>query len=121
RSAPMATQERSMDMENAEVTSSVKAKGEETESEIALPETQKTIAVRENLNELVFFYPDLEVKDGKAKLNYTNNEALTEWKLQILAIDKDLSIGQYQNTVKTQKDLMVFPNWPRFLRQGDTL
>ncbi len=84
-------------------------------------DTKVEVTVRENLNELVFFYPDLEVKDGKAKLNYTNNEALTEWKLQILAIDKDLSIGHYQNTVKTQKDLMVFPNWPRFLRQGDTI
>ncbi|HSP83006.1 MAG TPA: alpha-2-macroglobulin family protein, partial [Gillisia sp.] len=29
--------------------------------------------------------------------------------------------GKYQNNVRTQKELSVIPNAPRFLREGDTI
>lgn len=96
---------------------------EEVSTDIS-PENEninEVITIRENFNELVFFYPDIMLKDGKSKLTYKNNEALSEWKLQILAVDNELGTGYLQKSVKTQKDLMVFPNWPRFLRQRDTL
>jgi uncharacterized protein YfaS (alpha-2-macroglobulin family) len=48
-------------------------------------------------------------------------EALTQWKLMTLAHTKDLSIGYAQKMVVTQKQLMVQPNAPRFLRNGDTI
>ena len=46
-------------------------------------------------------------------------EALTQWKLMTLAHTKDLASGYAERTVITQKDLMVQPNAPRFLREGD--
>lgn len=80
-----------------------------------------SVSLRENLNETVFFYPGIEVKDGKAVIEYVMNEALTEWKLQVLSYDKDMRTGSLTKSIKTSKDLMVFPNLPRFVRQGDSL
>lgn len=79
------------------------------------------VSLRENLNETVFFYPEIEVKDGKAVIEYVMNEALTEWKLQIIGYDSEMRIGSLTKSIQTSKDLMVFPNLPRFLRQGDSL
>ena len=48
-------------------------------------------------------------------------EALTQWKLMTLAHTKDLASGYAEKTVITQKELMVQPNAPRFLREGDRM
>lgn len=77
---------------------------------------------RKNLNETVFFYPQLKTdKEGNILLEFTMNEALTTWKLMCLAHDKELRYGFLTQEIKTQKDLMVQPNAPRFLREGDEI
>jgi uncharacterized protein YfaS (alpha-2-macroglobulin family) len=48
-------------------------------------------------------------------------EALTKWKLRIFAHTKDLQQGTLENTVTTSKDLMVFPNLPRYFRENDDI
>ena len=48
-------------------------------------------------------------------------EALTKWKLMTLAHTKELASGYAEKTVITQKELMVQPNAPRFLREGDKM
>ena len=48
-------------------------------------------------------------------------EALTQWKFLGFAHDNDLRSGSLQDKVVTAKDLMVQPNPPRFLREGDVL
>ena len=48
-------------------------------------------------------------------------EALTEWKFLAFAHDRDLRGGLLEDKVVTAKDLMVQPNPPRFLREGDVL
>lgn len=79
-------------------------------------------SVRENLDELVFFYPHVNVnKDGSAEIEFTMNDALTTWKMMALAHDKDLRFGTSEHEVKTQKDVMVLPNGPRFFREGDRI
>lgn len=83
---------------------------------------QSQIQIRENFNETAFFYPDLQTdKDGNISFNFTMPEALTQWKLMTLAHTKDLASGYAEKAVITQKDLMVQPNAPRFLREGDTI
>lgn len=78
--------------------------------------------IRTNLNETVFFFPKLETdKDGNVLLSFKMNEALTKWKLLALAHTKDLKIGMATKEVVTQKDLMVVPNPPRFLRDNDVI
>ncbi|MEM9849238.1 MAG: alpha-2-macroglobulin family protein, partial [Bacteroidota bacterium] len=80
------------------------------------------IQVRTNLNETVFFMPELKTdKDGNIILKFTMNEALTKWKFLGLAHTQDLQIATTQQEVRTQKELMVQPNAPRFMREGDRI
>lgn len=89
---------------------------EKTES----TEQTKPIKVRTNLKETVFFMPDLKTDaDGNVIIKFTMNEALTKWKFMTLATTKDLRIGISEKSVVTQKDLMIQPNAPRFLREHD--
>ena len=83
---------------------------------------QSQIQIRKNFNETAFFYPELRTdEDGNIEFSFTMPEALTQWKLMTLAHTKDLASGYAEKTVITQKDLMVQPNAPRFLREGDKL
>jgi len=80
------------------------------------------VQIRKNFNETAFFMPDLKTDSaGTITFGFTIPEALTQWKFQALAHTKDLSFGYSSNTVVTQKPLMVQPNAPRFLREGDKM
>lgn len=80
------------------------------------------VKARSNLNETVFFYPHLETDSaGVVTIKFTMNEALTKWKFMAFAHTKDLKYGFIEKEVVTQKDLMVVPNAPRFLREGDEI
>ena len=86
------------------------------------PIDQSQIQIRKNFNETAFFFPELKTdKDGNIEFSFTMPEALTQWKLMTLAHTKDLASGYAEKTVITQKDLMVQPNAPRFLREGDRM
>lgn len=114
---------------------SPKAKGEEFEDakvisadtsrlNIKKPEAQDNtpIQVRKNFNETAFFFPDLHTDSaGAIEFSFTMPEALTKWKLQTLAHTRDLAFGFSTKEVITQKQLMVQPNAPRFLREGDRM
>lgn len=78
--------------------------------------------IRTNLNETAFFFPHIQTNSkGEIVLNFTMPEALTRWKFISLAHTKDMRIGTLSEFTMTQKELMIQPNPPRFLRQGDTL
>ncbi|MFT5853559.1 MAG: hypothetical protein ACI8XO_000800 [Verrucomicrobiales bacterium] len=80
------------------------------------------VSARKNLDETAFFFPKLvSSKDGEVRLEFTMPEALTEWKLMAFAHDKQLRSGYLQDKAITSKDIMVQPNPPRFLREGDQL
>jgi len=80
------------------------------------------VAVRTNLNETVFFLPDLMTDEaGNFIIKFKMNEALTRWKFLGFAHTKDLKTGIITKEVVTQKDLMVMPNPPRFFREGDQI
>lgn len=81
-----------------------------------------TVKTRSNLNETVFFFPELMTDaDGNVLIKFKMNEALTKWKFMTLAHTTDLKVGYSERTLVTQKDLMVFPNAPRFLREDDEI
>ena len=93
---------------------SPEAKVQEIEEQI------NQVQARKVLNETAFFYPNLKTDaDGNVIIEFTAPESLTEWKLMTLAHTKDLKVGYLEKRIKTQKDLMVVPNAPRFLREGD--
>ncbi len=80
------------------------------------------VKTRTNLSETAFFYPNLKTdKDGKFNFDFTSPEALTQWKLRLLAHTKKGISSYLEKNVVTQKELMVFPNMPRFLREKDTI
>ncbi|MFB9057256.1 alpha-2-macroglobulin [Mariniflexile ostreae] len=80
------------------------------------------IQIRKNLQETAFFFPQLETDEaGHISFSFTTPEALTQWKLQLLAHTKTLESTTKTLTTITQKELMVIPNTPRFLREGDQM
>lgn len=76
--------------------------------------------LRKNFAETAFFYPALVTDaEGDVAFSFTMPESNTTWKLQLLAQTEDLKYGYLSKEVVTSKPLMVTPNLPRFLRQGD--
>lgn len=95
---------------------------------VAQAEEQKTnepsdeVQIRKNLQENAFFFPQLETdKEGNVSFNFTTPEALTKWNVQLLAHTKNLESSYRTLQTVTQKELMVMPNAPRFLREGDLI
>ena len=80
------------------------------------------VKIRKNLQETAFFFPQLQTdKDGNVSFSFTTPEALTKWKLQLLAHTKTLESETSTLETITQKEFMVIPNAPRFLREGDQI
>jgi TonB-dependent SusC/RagA subfamily outer membrane receptor len=80
------------------------------------------VKARKNLSETAFFLPNLKTDSkGKVSFNFTSPEALTAWKLRLMAHNKDAVSGYLEKSVVTQKELMVLPNFPRFFREKDTI
>ncbi|HLP03362.1 MAG TPA: alpha-2-macroglobulin family protein [Opitutaceae bacterium] len=85
------------------------------------PDLSKVTA-RKNLSETAFFFPHLQAgEDGVVRMTFTMPEALTEWKFLGFAHDAQLRGGLLTDKVVTAKDLMVEPNPPRFVREGDAI
>ena len=77
--------------------------------------------IRNNLSTLAFFEPTLRTdKDGTVTYSFTAPDLLTQWNIEGLAWTRDLSTGHLQRQLITRKELMIQPNMPRFLREGDT-
>ncbi|WP_027392572.1 alpha-2-macroglobulin family protein [Aquimarina latercula] len=80
------------------------------------------VKIRENLQETAFFFPKLTTDaEGNISFNFTAPEALTKWKVQLLAHTKKLNAGTQLLETITQKELMILPNPPRFLKEGDKI
>jgi Alpha-2-macroglobulin family len=78
------------------------------------------VTPRTNLKETVFFLPNLMTDaEGNVIIKFKMNEALTKWRFLALAHTQDLKIASSEKEIVTQKDLMVMPNAPRFMREGD--
>jgi hypothetical protein len=80
------------------------------------------VAARKNLNETAFFFPQLTSdSNGVVRMTFTMPEALTKWRFLGFAHDQSVRSGFLEDHAVTAKDLMVQPNPPRFLREGDTI
>ena len=89
-------------------------KTDESSEEVQLPEA------RQNLQETAFFYPQLLTDStGRVSLKFTLPESLTTWRFMGIAHTKDMMYGFIDGEAIAQKDVMVQPNVPRFVRMGD--
>jgi len=96
--------------------------GEERDEAQVGNENSNEVQIRKNLQETAFFFPQLQTdKEGNVTFSFTTPEALTKWNLQLLAHTKDLQSTYTTKQTVTQKELMVIPNAPRFLREGDEI
>lgn len=126
--APMAEEAVSYDMAEAESLDAIEVQSDggdnlnEETHETAGKTDFSDVKVRTNLNETVFFMPNLKTdSEGNIIIKFTMNEALTKWKFLGLATTKDLKIATTSKEIITQKELMVVPNAPRFFREGDQI
>lgn len=80
----------------------------------------KDVPLREKLGETAFFLSDVRTNaDGVATLSFTLPESVTTWRFLAFANDKDMRFGMMKDEVVAQKQLMIQPRMPRFLREGD--
>lgn len=78
------------------------------------------LQIRRNFNETAFFFPQLRTNEkGETQITFRVPESNTKWRFRVLAHDKSLNVGRAEAIAVSQKELMVTPNMPRFLRQGD--
>ncbi len=102
-----------------------KKDGNESQGIVPSPPAEQSfgeVSIRKNLNETAFFYPELRTNEkGEIIISFTVPEALTRWKFMGFALTKDLKSSIVYNETVTQKDLMIMPNPPRFLREGDEI
>ena len=91
------------------------------ESNDSAEESSVDVAPRKNLKETAFFFPDLETDaDGNVSFTFTVPDAITGWKLLMVAHGNELDGGVFRNDeIVTTKPLLCEPNAPRFAREGD--
>ncbi|MEM9928774.1 MAG: alpha-2-macroglobulin family protein, partial [Bacteroidota bacterium] len=86
------------------------------------PVKEAPVQIRTNLQETAFWLPDLTSdEEGNLVISFDSPEALTSWKFRLFAHDKELATALSEQTIVTQKELMVLPNVPRFIREGDEM
>lgn len=113
------------------MSSADEAKGSNAKAESAVFDTVESSApseepkgestqLRENLNETAFFYPALTTdKQGNVRISFTLPESVTTWHFMGLAHDSLMNHGFINADAVASKAIMVQPNMPRFLRDGD--
>lgn len=90
------------------------------EDALLTTETPSAPLPRSNFSETAFFLPQLKTDaEGNVIFSFTMPESITKWKFQSVAHTKDLKTGTLEQFVQTQKELMIVPNLPRFLREDD--
>lgn len=94
-----------------------------TKGDIIFPkEPEPIITPRKNFNELAFFFPAIHAdKNGFYSFSFTMPETVTEWNWKMLAHTKLAQFAYAERKLNTQLPLMVQPNMPRLLYQGDRI
>lgn len=83
-------------------------------------EATTEVMPRSNFAETAFFLPQLVTDDnGVATLSFTLPESVTTWRIMAFAHDRQMRYGMLTDEAVAQKQLMVQPRMPRFLRVGD--
>jgi len=107
-------------MEEVDDKADLSKRTDSTSQVKSAPENVNQGKVRTDFRETAFFYPQLVTdSQGLIRFSFTMPDALTTWKMMAIAHTVALSSGYASQTVITQKPLMIQPNMPRFLREGD--
>lgn len=100
-----------------EETFAVMEDSQEATGPEALPEGMK---MREDFTETAFFQPHLRTDSaGRVRVSFTLPDNLTRWHFRALAHTKQMDYGTLDDYATAQREFMVQPNLPRFVRVGD--
>lgn len=117
--AMAAVESKASDMEMADALETV-GSANEADADKGGVKKQESVQLRENLNETAFFYPALTADaDGNVNISFTLPESVTTWRFMALAHDSLMNNGTITAEAVASKTVMVQPNMPRFLREGD--
>ena len=116
---PPALQEMAMAKNGIETADVAAGTNDEAEADAGEKQTEE-VQLRENLNETAFFYPQLTTDmNGNVAIKFTLPESLTTWQLLGFAHTRELYYGNIEAEAVAKKDVMIQPNVPRFVREGD--
>ena len=92
-----------------------------SEEELAIESAKgEQTQMRENLQETAFFYPQLMTdSEGRVTMKFTLPESLTTWRFMGVAHTEDMKTGFLEDEAVASKNVMIMPNVPRFVREGD--
>lgn len=94
----------------------------DSREEAAARKALTALVARQNLRETALFEPHLMTdENGVVRISFTIPEGLGKWRFLGFAHDTAMRFGTLEGEAVTAKNLMVHPNPPRFLREGDTL
>lgn len=117
--SPVMSKNKTLKRSNTSIDSEIAAT-ELTVADATSGESNSIQGIRRNLNETAFFYPQLRTNEkGETVIAFTVPESNTTWKFRALAYDKALNTGSLEAQTVSRKELMITPNMPRFMRQGD--
>lgn len=68
-----------------------------------------------------YFNPEVVTTNGVASIEFTVPDQLTNFKVMVVANHKNDRFSKNIGEFKTQKDVMIRPALPRFVRYGDTI
>lgn len=78
------------------------------------------IQVREDMRELAYHYPTMQSNEhGETSWRFVLPDALTRWRVEVVAHTSDLDYGRLTAYVETYRNLQAKAYLPRFLREGD--
>lgn len=93
---------------------------EERETDTTPESLPEGMQLRENFTETAFFQPHLRTDSlGRVKVSFTLPDNLTRWHFRALAHTKQMDYGTLEDFATAQREFMVQPNLPRFVRVGD--
>lgn len=83
-------------------------------------DAEQNVPVRSDFADTAMFLPAVMTDEkGNATMSFTLPESVTTWRFMALAHDETMRNATLTAEAVAQKELMVQPNMPRFLRSGD--
>lgn len=119
-SAPLRGYAAAAPMADAKLEESLVTKESKTDAEATEPDRQQSANLRDEGIKTAFFLPGLVTNEqGEVTFTFDVPNRNTQWQFSAVAYTDDLHAHYINRIVSAAKQLMVQPNLPRFVREGD--
>lgn len=119
-SAPLRGYVAAVPMADAKLEESLVTKESKTDAEATEPDRQQSANLRDEGIKTAFFLPGLVTNEqGEVTFTFDVPNRNTQWQFSAVAYTDDLHAHYINRIVSAAKQLMVQPNLPRFVREGD--